>query len=352
MLNFYLGILAKQKHLVMNNLSTILTLFLLFLLVRLNINAQQKGTISDYDGNIYQTIIIGNQEWMTENLKTTHYADGTALVDGTYVDDITGDYSTKYYFWFNDDSATAAGIFGALYTWAAAMNDETSSYQNPSGVQGVCPDNWHLPSDDEWKELEMFLGMSQSEAEGTDWRGTNEGSKLAGNASLWVQDVLENNAEFGTSGFIAIPAGFRGISGTFYDLFINSDFWSATEANSSEAWNRELFYTETQVGRNKRSKAYGFEIRCIKNAGTSVNDLEKNNEINFYPNPSKGSIHINLANHKETNIFIYSIDGRLIHTELIRQNKTRLNISYFEKGIYLIQIQNNDYIKTKKLVIE
>jgi len=136
------------------------------------------GTVTDFDGNVYKTIKIGEQWWMAENLKTTHYADGSALVDGTDSGDIFSDYDTKYYFWYNNDSLTYAETYGALYTWAAVMNKETSSNENPSGVQGICPVGWHVPSDEEWKELEMFLGMSREEADETGHRGTDEGAKM------------------------------------------------------------------------------------------------------------------------------------------------------------------------------
>ena len=114
------------------------------------------------------------------------------------------DYTSKYYFWYNDDSASNAATYGALYTWAAAMNGSASSCSNPSGVQGVCPIGWHIPSDKEWQELEIYLGMSESQADSTGWRGTNEGSKLAGNSGLWEDGSLENNAAFGTSTFNAL----------------------------------------------------------------------------------------------------------------------------------------------------
>src|SRR4030042_2170348 len=113
---------------------------------------------------------------MQENLKTTHYADGSPLVDGTDSGDIAWDQTTKYWFVYDDNPANKS-TWGLLYTWAAVMNDAEASDSIPSGVQGVCPDGWHLPSDAEWKELEIYLGMSQVEADGTGWGGTNEGGK-------------------------------------------------------------------------------------------------------------------------------------------------------------------------------
>ncbi len=205
--------------------------------------------LKDYDGNEYATIALGNQIWMAENLKTTHYADGTAI-SGVYV------YSN------NENNAA---IYGRIYTWTAAMNGETSSNENPSGIQGVCPSGWHLPSDEEWKELEMFLGMSESEANSINLRGTNEGSKLAGNSDLWNNGVLEDNAEFGTSGFLALPGGYRDTFGSFYSLGNYAYFWSATKENDgSFKWVRVLRHNYSAVIRVNYSEN-SFSVRCVKN---------------------------------------------------------------------------------------
>ena len=112
----------------------------------------QQGIVRDYDGNIYTTIKIGDQIWMAENLKTTRYSDGNSLVNGTGAGNITGNYTTKYWFVYEDNSANK-DTYGLLYTWAAAMNGSASSDKSPSGIQGVCPIGWHLPSDTEWKSL-------------------------------------------------------------------------------------------------------------------------------------------------------------------------------------------------------
>ncbi len=169
----------------------------------------QTGTLSDYDGNTYNWIGIGKQAWMAENLKTTRYADGSAIphVEGTTEwDNLT--VTDKAYCWYNNSTANR-DTYGGLYTWAAAMNGAASSDANPSGVQGVCPDGWHLPSDAEWKELEMFLGMSQAEADDTGWRGTDEGGKLKeAGTTHWNSP---NTGATNESGFTALPGGCRGL---------------------------------------------------------------------------------------------------------------------------------------------
>jgi len=243
------------------------SLFFLFGIFLMLTNTSAQSTVTDLDGNIYQTVVIGNQIWMAENLKSTHYADGTPMVDGTGAADISGDYTTKYYFWYNNDSATYADTYGALYTWAAVMNGEASSDNNPSSVQGVCPDNWHVPGDAEWKELEMYLGMSQAEADITAaWRGTDEGGKLKQtDTTHWDSP---NTGATNESAFTALPGGYRGYDGTFYYIGSDGHWWSAAENDATHAWFRRLGYNYSEVGRYDGNNSLGFNVRCVKDIDT------------------------------------------------------------------------------------
>ncbi len=227
--------------------------------------SQDNLTIQDLDGNIYNTIQIGDQVWMSENLRTTHYANGTEIVciadENAWGSLSITDKAMCYY----ANSITNGESYGALYTWAAAMNGEVSSENNPSKVQGVCPDGWHLPSDNEWKELEMNLGMSQSEADSYQFRGTNQGSKLAGNESHWNDGVLTADVEFGSSGFMALPAGWRASeNGGFYQLHELATFWSSTASFTTLTISRSLLPHWTQVHRFTSSKKDGYSVRCLK----------------------------------------------------------------------------------------
>ena len=218
----------------------------------------------DYDGNVYQTVQIGDQLWMKENLKTTHYADGTALVNGTGVGDITGDYTTKYCFAYDDD-ISYVDTYGRLYTWAAVMNGASGSDTNPSGVQGVCPDGWHVPSDEEWIELEMYLGMAESEAYTTEWRGIDEGLKLKESGyNHWWGFNRAWNLGANESGFTALPGGSRWYNESFQHLTYRANFWSATENMSSFAWCRRLYNGESRVYRYDNYKSRGYSVRCVK----------------------------------------------------------------------------------------
>jgi uncharacterized protein (TIGR02145 family) len=221
---------------------------------------------NDYDGNNYTTVEIGDQTWMAENLKAKHFKDGTeiALVENNSDWNILSYTSKAYCYYVN--SVSYGNTFGALYTWAAAMNGDESSELNPSGVQGACPCGWHLPSDEEWMELEMYLGMTYEEAYGLGWRGTNEGDKLK-TTNGWFNNGNGTNA----SGFSALPGGSR-INALFVDLTEKTCFWSTTEYfnNHNLAFNRSLSYLYSQIGWFSANhyygypKNYGLSVRCIK----------------------------------------------------------------------------------------
>ena len=208
--------------------------------------------VVDIDGNVYQTVQIGDQVWMAENLKVTHYRNGDAIPNVTSNSEWAG-LSTGAYCAY-DDNESNADTYGYLYNWYAVDDS-----------RNIAPEGWHVPTDDEWKTLEMHLGMSQSEADDTGWRGTNVGSKLAGNADLWYNGNLENNAEFGTSGFTALPGGCRIFSnGIYYSMGGHGYFWSSTEYSSYHAWYRILYCSDSRVYRFYNSRGSGSSVRCLR----------------------------------------------------------------------------------------
>ena len=222
-------------------------------------------SISDFDGNYYQTVQIGNQCWMQENIRSTHYANGIAIphVESGWL--YLYNNNTDDAFCYYHNSLIYFDLYGGLYTWAAAMGDNAnSSDSNPSGVQGICPYGWHLPSDNEWKQLEIYLGMSQAEADLVEYRGTNEGSKIAGNAELWNDGNLEYNYSFELSGFLGLPAGRREDNAYFSNLTYQGFWWTSTEWGSISAWYRKLYYSTPKVYRNYIYKKSGLSVRCVK----------------------------------------------------------------------------------------
>ncbi|MCF7808219.1 MAG: Ig-like domain-containing protein [Candidatus Marinimicrobia bacterium] len=216
------------------------------------VREKNTGTLTDIDGNIYQTKKIGDQWWLAENLKVTHYRNGDAIpevTDNTEWTNLTTGAYCEY-----DNNPASVDTYGRLYNWYAATDS-----------RNIAPEGWHVPTDDEWKALEMTLGMSQSEADDSGWRGTDQGSQLAGNADLWTDGNLENNAAFGSSGFAAFPGGCRLSSyGYFGSMGGGAYFWSSTEYGSNGAWYRVLLYGYADVDRNYYGKQVGFSVRLVR----------------------------------------------------------------------------------------
>ena len=219
------------------------------------------STLTDIDGNVYNTIQIGNQCWMKENLRTKKYANGTPISQGSSTTS-----TTTAYWNYPTDSSSNMSTYGLLYNWKAVMGSSSSSSANPSGVQGICPTGWHMPSDAEWKQMEMAVGMSQSDADNTGWRG-DIAARLCGNTG-WTSSSNDNAAGNtsaagrNSSGFSALPAGYY--LGGYGNFGYGANFWSSTEASSTDAYSRYLNYVTSGVYRNGSSKKYGYSVRCLK----------------------------------------------------------------------------------------
>jgi uncharacterized protein (TIGR02145 family) len=215
------------------------------------IDAQRIGILIDpRDNKSYKTVTIGSQTWMAENLNFGTRINGdSSQTDNNIIE--------KY---CHDDDEANCTIYGGLYQW-----DEVMQYVNTESVQGICPTGWHLPSDDEWKTLEMELGMTQEQADAFSFRGTDQGSQLAGNELLWTNGALDQNGTFGSSGFAALPVGYRIQSGMFPFESYQTLFWSSSDDNIIEfAFLRHLDRNELGVKRNFGIKFSGFSVRCVK----------------------------------------------------------------------------------------
>jgi uncharacterized protein (TIGR02145 family) len=203
--------------------------------------------VTDIDGNTYSTIQIGNQTWMAENLKTISYRNGDLI--GTTVPatlDILSEINPKYQ-WAYDGEESNVATYGRLYTWSAAMDS-----------RGLCPTGWHLPSDYEWKLLEISLGMTQSQADLTWYRGTNQGTQMK-STSGWDNNGNGTNS----SGFNVFPGGHRRL---YFETMGNSArFWTSSEGDGGYIWQRGLSSTEEGVFRRDNMwKTDGISVRCVK----------------------------------------------------------------------------------------
>ena len=201
-------------------------------------------TVNDVDGNTYNVIAIGNQIWMAENLKTIKFNDGTAI---SLVSDNTawGVLSTPGCCWYNNDAATNKATYGALYNWYTL--DATSN----SG-KNVCPTDWHVPSDVEWKTLTTYLGGESI-----------SGGKLKETGTThWISP---NTGATNETGFKALPGGYRYYDGTFFTYIGNYGiWWSSTQYSTADAWFREMVSDNSSVYRDYNKMRSGFSVRCLR----------------------------------------------------------------------------------------
>ena len=213
-----------------------------------------------YDGYTYDLVAIGDQCWFAENLRSEHYANGDAipgdLSDGEWenaVDTNLGAQAvygegTSVVYSGSDDEVMNLANYGRLYNWYAVDDS-----------RGLCPSGWHVPTDGEYMTLEMSLGMSESEANGTGGRGTDQGTQMKSSAS---DSPAWNGTN--TSGFSGLAGGYRFSGGDFHYGGNYGYFWSAS-AYGIYAWYRKLNGGNTEVNRDTNSsRRDGFSVRCVR----------------------------------------------------------------------------------------
>ncbi len=190
------------------------------------IDIEPDGYYTDpRDSLVYPFVGIGVQTWMIKNLA---------------YDAEQGCYAYK-----NEEKYVAD--YGRLYTYEVAVR--------------ACPLGWHLPSDKEWKDLEVFLGMDIYAADSVDWRRSGEVALALKNTSGWYSGGNGSN----TSMFTALPGGFRSASGNFFVFGDVANYWTSSYSSESHAWGRAMIYYEVGVYRWKYEKQEAFSVRCLKN---------------------------------------------------------------------------------------
>ena len=219
----------------------------------------QHPTVTDYDGNVYNTVQIGTQCWMKENLKTSHYADGTYI---PVADTISHSISYRY---FPEDDSSNVSTYGCLYNWAAVMNGNSASSAVPSNVQGVCPTGWHVPSAAEWIVMQDYVGAQNDCQCG---HRSDLIAKALSSTTAWESSTIYcspgylpmyNNA----SGFSALPAGYY-YGGGYSVLGREAWFWSTTEVGVNGAAYRNIQNDLANFQEVGISNYFGLSVRCLK----------------------------------------------------------------------------------------
>lgn len=207
-------------------------------------NDFECGESLTYNGDEYATVQIGEQCWFAENLKNTK--------------DVKNNSVERYCY---KDEENNCEIYGGLYSWNEIMRGERIN-----GNQGICPNDWHIPSDEEWKQLEAALGMSENELNLTGWRLGGEVGKKLKDEGIYPEGFwLEPNIADNSSGFSARGGGCRNLDGTYEFLNELGGWWTSTSYENDYAWIRFLSFRNVGIDYPTDYKESGLSVRCLKN---------------------------------------------------------------------------------------
>lgn len=294
---------------------------LLFVLLTCLISRGQ--TISDIDGNVYNTVTIGTQIWTVENLKTTKYSTGDSI-QYEAVDSVWAGLTIPAFSTYNNDTSYR-NEYGNLYNFYTIADS-----------RNLCPSDWHIPSDSEWTILITYLG----------------GDSVAGGKMKetgFAHWVFPNTGADNSSGLTVIPAGYRYGNttfnpGEFNGLNGNGGIWTSTSTSDSTSIAKYFYPGGASVGQLDSRKSYGFSVRCVSDVQIGINENEKWNDIKVFPNPSIG---------------IFTIEGNTtqswqVHNamgQLVKEGSgTQVNLSDYPNGMYLLLVSINGNTRTLKML--
>jgi uncharacterized protein (TIGR02145 family) len=202
--------------------------------------------MTDQEGNAYKTIVIGTQEWMAENLKTSIYRNGDAIPTGLSNADWENTINTQQGAWayYNNDASYACP-YGKLYNWYACVD-----------ARQLCPVGWHVPTDAEWTVLTDFLGGEDVAGGKMKTTGTIEAA-----TGLWYSP---NTSATNSSGFSVAPGGVRDFFGDYGNIGDVGVWWSSSEGDTNFAWGRFLYYDDDSAFGVNDYKQVGFSVRCLR----------------------------------------------------------------------------------------
>jgi uncharacterized protein (TIGR02145 family) len=314
---------------------------LLTLLSILNIICTLKAqTVTDYDGNVYNTITIGSQTWMKENLKVTHYRNGDTIPNVSVTN--TWRYLTTGALCDFNNLPINSLTYGKLYNWYAATD-----------ARNTCPLGWHTATDAEWSIMTRHLDNTVDTTV-NGWSGTVIGGKLKETGTThWLNP---NTGANDSSGFTALPGGYRNLYGDFYYLTYYGYWWSPRTIDITNVWKRNLNYDNSQISRsynNANYKTSGFSIRCIQDdITTSTQSGDHRLDVEIFPNPASEWVGISVSDHKVMKLSVYNLLGKLMFSKELQTSLTNIDISSFDKGMYIIRISDGETCIIRKLIKE
>ena len=242
------------------NMDGVINILDIVLIVEIIIDGDDEPDgVSDIDGNVYTTIIIGNLEWMAENLMTTHFNDGTPIAYPGNNNQAWTSNTTGAYAWYDNDESYK-DLYGALYNWRAV------------NTGNLCPEGWHVPEHSDFYDMIAFL-IDSDENYSDDNIGNalkscrQVNSPLDGDCNVTEHPRWDAHVtHYGTDDFDygALPGDIRFPSGSYDELGTYFNIWTSTERNPNTAWSWYIGYNDGEIGPDFMFKNTGYSVRCVR----------------------------------------------------------------------------------------
>ncbi len=269
-------------------------------------------TVTDYDGNVYNTVTIGTQVWMKQNLKVTHYRNGDPIPNVT--DNSAWNALTSGAFCSYNNDNNNVSTYGLLY-----------NYYTISDTRKVCPSGWHVPEDWELTTVDNLFG-------GTSVAG---GKLKEAGTSHWASP---NTGATNESNFTFLPGGMRFDNGTYQLLGTAGFEWSSTMQGAYNTWYRWFGNTTAASNKNPGSLTYGFSIRCLSDNAAGMNENQILYKIFIYPNPVSNYLIIDNQGTENISATVYNVLGSELFTKNLNGKINQIDTRALESGIYVIVI--------------
>jgi uncharacterized protein (TIGR02145 family) len=300
---------------------------ILFIIFEILIIHNQAQTVTDYDGNIYNTVSIGTQIWLKENLKVTHYQNGDTIP--IVIDSIQWkNLQIGAYCNYNNIDSNYV-TYGRYYNWYAVTDNRK-----------IAPVGWHVATDGEWTILINYLGGEYV-----------AGGKLKETGTIHWE--YPNVGATNQSLFTALPGGWRSSTdGSFGYIGFYGDLWTSTESSTSNAWLCSLYYNDESIIKGGENKKQGLPVRCIKDASAPINELDKQEKIDIYPNPAHDIITIHGRSKQIIKVQVFNLVGQCVLQENLINETNMVDINSLERGIYILHLISTNWTLEKKIIKE
>jgi uncharacterized protein (TIGR02145 family) len=300
---------------------------LLFAVLAFFVTKSNSQTVTDYDGNIYNTVTIGTQVWLKENLKVTHYRNGDSIVNITNY--LQWRQMTSAAYCDYDNNPDTSKTYGRLYNWYV-VNDS----------RNLAPIGWHIPTEPEWTTLIDYLGGLYK-----------AGGKLKESGTThWLSP---NTGATNSSSFSALPSGFRRNDGSYCNLGHNGLMFCNAIDSTTFSYYITMSHLSLEVGIQRNNyKCEGYAVRCVRDIPAQIDEIIYQGDIKINPNPAIDNINIICASRQSLKMQLYNTVGQcVLQIELNKQTNT-IDISSLTSGIYILKLTSPNGTIEKKIIKE